>query len=119
MKVEIKFKTKLYKNGKMADVAEYYLDGVRVSKKKFDKALYPVKQERPAVLPVCKIPARWPKTSNSMAVHPTQVQEAQKVAAEKGCPTEYTKRGKPIFRDKQHMRKYLKAHGGVNYDSYD
>ena len=119
MRVEIKFKRKLNSKGGWVEYQEYYLDGVRVSKKKFDKALYPVKQERPAVLPVCKIPARWPKTSNSMAVHPTQVQEAQKVAAEKGCPTEYTKRGKPIFRDKQHMRKYLKAHSAVNYDSYD
>lgn len=58
----------------------------------------------------------WPITGWSCFVHPSQVPEAQALAAKHGCPTEFTKRGEPIWRDQRHQDKYLKAIGRRNWD---
>jgi hypothetical protein len=53
----------------------------------------------------------WPLLSEGAAVHPTQVQEAQDSAARKGVPTEFTKDGRAVFRNRQHRKEYLRAYG--------
>lgn len=53
----------------------------------------------------------WPMASEAVAVHPKQVEEAHRVAREKGVPTEYDKVGRPVFTDRGHRKAYLKAFG--------
>lgn len=49
--------------------------------------------------------------SDACAVHPSQVAEAHADARAKGVPTEFTKGGRPIFRDQAHRAAYCKAYG--------
>lgn len=53
----------------------------------------------------------WPIVSDAAAVHPKQIEEAREIDRKKGVPTEYTKAGQPVFTDRAHRKKYLKAHG--------
>jgi len=56
-------------------------------------------------------PGNWPMVSNAASVHPDQVGEAVALDNERGVPTEYTRRGQPIFRDRGHRRDWCRAHG--------
>lgn len=55
-------------------------------------------------------PDGWPLTSEAAAVHPKIIPQAMERDKKMGVPTEYTKSGSPIFRDRAHRRQYLKAH---------
>lgn len=49
--------------------------------------------------------------SNSLMVHPDQVQEAMKSDRKLGFATEYDANARPVFSDNQTLRKYCKARG--------
>ncbi len=60
---------------------------------------------------------------DSMAVKPSQVEEAKAYDRKLGVPTEYfpDERGvvaRPRMRSRTHEKKYLKAHGLFNRDDY-
>jgi len=56
--------------------------------------------------------ALWPLESDSMGVHPSQVQEAQAMSEKLGVPTEFNRRtGAAIFRTAEHRKEYCEAHG--------
>lgn len=59
-----------------------------------------------AVTPSC-----WPMKSEAAGVHPTQVADAYEEAKRNGVPTDFTKDGRAIFRDRDHRRRYLKSIG--------
>lgn len=59
----------------------------------------------------------WPLTSDAAGVHPTQVREATEHAARMGIPTEFTRDGAAVFRDRTHRKKFLKAHGLRDLDA--
>ena len=46
-----------------------------------------------------------------MAVHPSQVAEAEADAKAKGVPTSFLGDGRPVFTSRGHRREYLKAYG--------
>lgn len=52
----------------------------------------------------------WPLASEGAAVHPSVIPKAVEYDKKMGVPTEYTKSGRPIFRDRGHRRAYLRAH---------
>ncbi len=54
--------------------------------------------------------ACWPLHSEALAVHTKQIAEATENAAKKGIPTEFDGNGRPIFRDRAHRKRYLKAY---------
>ncbi len=73
---------------------------------------------------------KWPIYSDAMAVHPSQIKDAERQAAELGVPTEFVQQdhpdadcwaGQPIFTSQRHQDEYLrKVTGGkiVNLDKY-
>ncbi len=58
--------------------------------------------------------AGWPKTSDSLAVHPKQIQQAMEKARLLGVPTNYTALGQPILTDPGHQKKLTHALGYVD-----
>lgn len=55
--------------------------------------------------------------SVALAVHPSQVKEATEDATAKGVPTDFTEDGRPVFRDRDHRRRYHKAYGFYDRDA--
>jgi hypothetical protein len=53
--------------------------------------------------------------SESLAVHPSQVQEATETAKKLGVSVEFQKDGRPVFDNSAHFRRYAKAHGYRHY----
>ena len=61
---------------------------------------------------------KWPILSESMGCHPSQVEQFTKHYQEIGVPTEFTKDGQAVFRDRAHRRAALKATGHIDRDSF-
>lgn len=67
-----------------------------------------------------KVPKRrkaslWPRELDGAGVNPDQVDEAMRIAKEKGVPTEYNRvTGCPIFRDQNHEKRFCKTFGYYN-----
>lgn len=55
--------------------------------------------------------AGWPILSEAAAVHPEQIPEARAEAEKRGVPTDFTRDGRVVFRDRSHRRRYCKAMG--------
>jgi len=60
-------------------------------------------------------PAGWPIYSEALAVHPEQIDDAERVAAERGVPTKFVRRdcpehdlyaGQAIITNRQHQREF-------------
>ena len=63
-------------------------------------------------------PGTWPRVSESHAVHPSQIQEAQEYLAKKGVYTEFEQHtGRAVFRDKAHKRAHLRAINACDPDA--
>lgn len=56
-------------------------------------------------------PGTYPMISEALGVHPSQIPAFAKDAADKGIPTEFTRDGGVIFRDRTHRREYCRAYG--------
>ena len=85
----------------------YWIDGVQVTKARFNKAFQPVRVETgPTSLVGWK-----PILSDALAVHPLDVEEAVEDAKRKGVPTEFLPDGRPILASRGHRKAYLKAYG--------
>ena len=116
----------------------YYLDGVQVTKEMYD-AYFPSKlfavpvrytKEEIAefveagtaaeITPEMKkrLPKGYPIKSVAMAVHSTQVAEAREHDRKLGVPTDYTRDGRPIWTDAAHRRRWLRANGYHDRNSY-
>lgn len=94
----------------------YWIDGKEVSEKEFDRRMDRVRVGHPITGRAAK--RGYPIKSVALAVHSTQVKEASEDAAKKGVPTEFTRDGRPILRDASHRRRYLKAYGFHDRNSY-
>lgn len=53
----------------------------------------------------------WPLTCVASGVNANQAQELREHLANRGCPTEVTNDGDPVYRDAQHRKKALKVRG--------
>lgn len=99
----------------------YFLDGKQVSQDVFNKATDPEVTLAEGISGKAnkRRPKRgYPIKSVALAVSSKQVKEAQESSVRRGCPTEFTKGGRPIFTSASHMRKYLKAYGFHRRDGY-
>jgi len=56
-------------------------------------------------------PGNWPMASDAAGVHPDQIQEASRVAVEKGVPTNFTPDGRAVFTSRQHRKAYCRTIG--------
>jgi hypothetical protein len=64
--------------------------------------------------------AKWPLELMSLAVHPSQIEEARERDRICGVPTEYTADGRPVMTGPGHYRRYRKAnsvHFNNGYES--
>lgn len=62
-------------------------------------------------------PGNWPLFSDALGCGEHQVEEATRVAAENGVPTDFTKDGRAILRNKDHRKKYAKLYGFFDKDA--
>jgi glycine/D-amino acid oxidase-like deaminating enzyme len=90
------------------DETHFYLDGKEVSEADYRKVYPPPRNDGP---PLDDCPGAWPLLSDALAVHPTLTKEAMRDAAAKGVPTEFHEDGRPIFRDRDHRKRYMMATG--------
>ena len=58
----------------------------------------------------------WPMKSKALAVHPSQRKEYTEFAKKNGVPTEFDKTGHPVFRTKQHRKRYAELVGATDFD---
>ena len=57
-------------------------------------------------------PSCWPLASEALGVDPSQIAEALAFDKRNGVGgTDYTPDGRPIFRDRDHRKRYMAAHG--------
>lgn len=49
--------------------------------------------------------------SNALMVHPNQLKQAQERAAAAGVPTDFDQHCRPIFRDREHRKRYCALEG--------
>jgi hypothetical protein len=59
----------------------------------------------------------WPMRSIALAVHPNQVKEAIASAQKRGVPTDFTRDGRPVFTDRDHYNRYMRAYHFYNRDA--
>lgn len=98
---------------------EYFLDGRPATKAQVDEAFPPRLDEFSApALVGCGEKWRRGVESNAMGVHPSQRQEAMAEAERVGVPTHFNEKGNPVFHDRGHWKRYMKAHNFVDLDSY-
>lgn len=55
--------------------------------------------------------AGWPMRSVSCGVHPSQREQAIEDARRRGVPTDFDERGRAIFTDPGHRKRYARAIG--------
>lgn len=90
-------------------VDRYFVNDKEVPKAEYDAA-FPDKWEPGEMLPA-QLPECWPMVSEAVAVHPNQRAEAHADAIKKGVPTDFDQLGRPVFTDRGHRKKYMKAYG--------
>ncbi len=59
-------------------------------------------------------PAGWPKTSESLAVHPRQAAAAMEEARRLGVPTDYDRLGRPVLTSPGHLKELARKLGFVD-----
>lgn len=62
--------------------------------------------------------AGWPLTCCASGVHASQAKELRRYLADRGCPTEVTRGGDPVYRNASHQRRALRLRGMHNRNSY-
>lgn len=60
----------------------------------------------------------WPLECVASGVHASQAGELREFFRKRGCPTEVTADGNPVYRDAAHRRKALKLRGFHDKRSY-
>ena len=60
----------------------------------------------------------WPMECVASGVHASQAGELRKFFSDHGCPTEVSKDGNPIYRNKAHRDKALKLRGFKDKSGY-
>ena len=60
----------------------------------------------------------WPMTCFASGVHASQADELRRYLADRGCPTEVTRDGDPVYTSASHRKKALKLRGMYDRQSY-
>lgn len=97
-------------------VPVYTIDGHEVTKEEFE-AEFP---EQPLEIGEPYRPCVFkPIASEALAYHPKQIPEAKKYLEKMGVgDTQIDSTGRPIFRDRQHRRRVLRALGKIDRNSF-
>lgn len=100
----------------------FWVDGIQVSQEEFWKACPPREGgsgDDGGGGQTCgsSLVGFKPIHSDSLGVHPRQVKKAQESAASKGVPTEFDKKGRPIFTSRLHRKRYCQAYGFFDRDA--
>lgn len=61
----------------------------------------------------------WPIVCYASGVHPDQADELRQYLRDRGCPTEVTSGGDPVYRDRHHRKRALRLRGFVDRAGYD
>jgi len=61
-------------------------------------------------------PSTWPMKSRALAVHPTQRRQYERFSEKHGVPTNFDEMGRPIFRTRDHRKKYCELVGATDFD---
>lgn len=100
---------------------KYYLGDAEVTKEEYDAA-FPSKLDEllggNAPNLASNTPSCWPKKSRAFAVHPKQVEEANKRNKRMGCNVRYDKDGSAILPDRGARRDLLKVEGFHDNESF-
>ena len=64
-------------------------------------------------------PSNYPMASYAVGVSPDEVPAMREIDAKAGLSVEYTGDGDPVFTSRGHRKKYLKAHGFHDRNSYN
>ncbi len=92
----------------------YLIDGKEVTREEYEEAF----PDQPLGIFGTHHAAGWPVISDSLAVHPNQVEEATEDAKKKGVPTEFLPDGRPVMRSKEHFTSYARRYG-FRHRGYD
>jgi hypothetical protein len=97
----------------------YILDGREVGEKEY-RARYPLPSSGAGTFATPAPGAYRNFFSDALAVHPERIPDAVKAANDRGVPTEFEPQfGRPQFRDSGHRRRYLKAFGYHDRNSFN
>lgn len=116
MKGMIVCKRRLRDDGSWEDVPAYFLEGRPVSEEEYRAAI--PENDSPGGVFLQGTHRGWPLASDAAGVHRLQVPAMIEKDRKLGVPTEYTRDGRPVFRDRGHRRAYLKAHKLIDRNSY-
>ncbi len=112
---EVRVKKTLSDSGEWLLLNVYFVDGVEVSKKEFDRVFPDAKPEVGTGI-VRKTCNAWPMKSDGVAVHPKDRAAAIADAKRLGVPTYFDRQGRAVFESLGHQRRYLKLKGFFNKD---
>jgi hypothetical protein len=95
--------------GENGDADRYFLDGREVGEAEFREAFpdRPIGGGTFGGTPT----SGWPILSDALGVHPKQREEHERLAREKGVPTETLPDGRVVLTDRAHRKRYLRAFG--------
>lgn len=120
MKGRITYRRRLDACGNFVEEPIYLLDGKEVTHDEFWAAYQAGLPGIPGEGPMVPSSKGWPMASEAMSVHPKQIDLAKKLDRQRGAPpTEYNQKGQPIWTSEDHKRKFNRAHGVHDNNSYN
>lgn len=112
MKLTIKYVTTICpETNALVDVPHFFIDGKRVTRQQYKKALKPPRPGKPAVGNL-----GYPRRSIAMGCHPSQVEEANAYYAENGVAARHYPDGDLHLPSRADQAKLVKLKGYYNRD---
>lgn len=95
----------------------WWIDGQEVSEAEFTRAFPPAEASNVQGTAGDSLVGFKLLPSDSLGVHPRQIKEARESALNKGVPTEFDSKGRPIFTSRLHRKRYCQAYGFFDRDA--
>lgn len=106
---------RLGEDGEWVVTLHYFLNGEEVTEAEYRKAI-PEQEGVPLFATAVNDAKPW--MSDSMAIHPSQIEQAKARNKRHGLNIEYAKDGRPICTDSGQRRKLMKIEGVRQKNSY-
>jgi hypothetical protein len=110
------------KTGNWVLVTLYFVNGVEVTKREFDRCFPDRARElsRTERRRMAKAgAARWPLKSTAMAVHPEQVEEANEHLKKNGCASRHDADGRLVIPDGGDRKRVMRLRNALDRDSFN
>lgn len=98
------------------DKTSWWIDGREVSQAEFEEHFPPACSLESVGTCGSSLVGFKAIHSDALGVHPKQITEARESAIKKGVPTEFDKKGRPIFTSRLHRKRYCEAYGYFDRD---